>query len=260
MSLLHNHYNASSLVRLLQNCSPTATATPPQHNTTERLARWLSVADAMRLHSVQQQLHTLTAMPAGAAMRPTDDDSTSAPAPSEALTYALHAMQTALVASWSARSDRAQRPVPRHSYADHQPHDRLDFTLHQQYYLEQQRQMDTSIQALRSQIRLALASTSPHLAQLAALDTVLHKMLEDRTKSALARIPTLLKTRFEQLRDAHGDSPHASTPTGLPLPAWLLEFEQFLQTTLRAELDLRLQPLMGLIEAHHHHADSGKHR
>jgi hypothetical protein len=46
----------------------------------------------------------------------------------------------------------------------------------------------------------------------------------------------LLKARFEQLRQAHPDT-------------WPPLFEQDFQQALLAELDLRLQPVVGMIEA-----------
>ena len=57
-----------------------------------------------------------------------------------------------------------------------------------------------------------------------------------REQKLLAGVPAFLKTRFQQLRKAE--------PEG-----WPPLFEHDFQQTLRAELELRLQPVTGLVEA-----------
>ena len=93
-----------------------------------------------------------------------------------------------------------------------------------------------AIDALRGHLRQTLAQATPRLAQLAALDAVLDQMLGGREQKLLAGVPAWLKARFEQLRQSHPDD-------------WPPLFEHELQQTLLAELDLRLQPLLGLVEA-----------
>jgi len=65
---------------------------------------------------------------------------------------------------------------------------------------------------------------------------VVDQMLGGREQKLLAGIPALLKNRFQQLRKAQ--------PQDWP-PLFELDFQQ----TLRAELELRLQPVTGLVEA-----------
>jgi hypothetical protein len=111
-----------------------------------------------------------------------------------------------------------------------------EFAPHHQRYLDHQRRMEMAIDALRSHLRQTLTQTSTRLAQLAALDAVLDRMLGGREQKLLAGVPAFLKTRFQHLRKAD--------PEG-----WPPLFEHDFQQTLHAELELRLQPATGLVDA-----------
>jgi hypothetical protein len=116
--------------------------------------------------------------------------------------------------------------------------------------------MDLKIKPLRAQVREVVAGTSPALQQLAALDAALDAVLADRESLLLAKVPALLEKRFRQLRQAHQDLLlEAQQEDNISL--WtkpggrLARFCQELQTVLLAELDLRLQTTLGLLEALH---------
>ena len=100
-------------------------------------------------------------------------------------------------------------------------------------------------------MRAGLAQRAPALRQLAALDGVLDQALAPRERSLLATVPQLLGRRFEQLHQAHRNA--LSTPDDparwLQPGAWLHTFCQDMRVVLRAELELRLQPVAGLLEA-----------
>ena len=122
------------------------------------------------------------------------------------------------------------------------------------FYEAHQRDMELSIAPLRKNVREALAKVSPKLKKLAELDAMLEKILRDRESKLLSKVPVLLKKRFEQLFKAHqqklvdtqqADNPAAWTQAG----GWLARFCNDMQTLLLAEVELRLQPTMGLIEA-----------
>jgi hypothetical protein len=117
----------------------------------------------------------------------------------------------------------------------------VDFALHRQRYLDQQRKMELMIGPLRAHVQQALSVASPELRQLAELDAMWEQMLEVREQKLLAGVPAMLKQRFEQLRKTHQDD---AAPN-----QWLEAFGHELQEVLLAELDTRLQPVLGLIEA-----------
>jgi hypothetical protein len=125
---------------------------------------------------------------------------------------------------------------------------------YRRYYLEHQRNMALSVRALRVHVREVLTSASPELNQLAALDAVLDEILCDRESKLLSTVPLLLARRFEQSRKAHQQmldaTQQADNPsTCMQAQGWLARFCNELQTVLLAELDVRLQPTLGLIEA-----------
>jgi hypothetical protein len=102
-------------------------------------------------------------------------------------------------------------------------------------------------------VRDALARSSPALKKLAVLDATLENILSDRESKLLSTLASLLEKRFTRLFKAHqqalvavqqADHPERWMEAG----AWLARFCTELQTVLLAELDLRLQPIVGLIE------------
>jgi hypothetical protein len=122
------------------------------------------------------------------------------------------------------------------------------------FYEAHQRDMELSVQPLRINVREALAKASPRLRKLADLDATLEKILRDRESKLLSKVPVLLKKRFEQLFKEHQqklvETQQADNPAGwTQAGGWLARFCNDMQMLLLAEMELRLQPAMGLIEA-----------
>jgi len=202
----------SPLVRQLAASLPAATDLPRQ-DLAERLGDWLNVRDAIALNAAHQ------ALPRAAAQRPA-----TARTAGPGLRAALQALRTTLEQGIAAPP--ALPLVPGDT----------SFAPTHQRWLAQQRRMETAIDALRQHARQTLAASSPALAQLALLDAALDQWLGGREQRLLADVPAFLKQRFEQLRQQQPDT-------------WPTAFEGELQSAMRAELDLRLQPLTGLVEA-----------
>lgn len=127
-------------------------------------------------------------------------------------------------------------------------------TLRRRYSARQQA-METGIGALRGRLREGLSSASPALARLAALDAVMEQVLGAQERALLSTVPVWLDRHFERLRRAHEDAPHAEgeEPDGPDTPsrsaAWLDVFCKDMQTVMLAELDVRMQPVEGLLDA-----------
>ena len=90
--------------------------------------------------------------------------------------------------------------------------------------------------------------------ELAALDAAFDGILCRREGKLLSSIPALLEKRFNHLRKMHLQAQPATQPTDNPdswmkPAAWLARFCAELSAVLLAELDLRLQPALGLLEA-----------
>lgn len=124
------------------------------------------------------------------------------------------------------------------------------------YYQTQQREMDLKVKPLRAQVREVVGSASAPLGQLAALDAAMETLLAERESLLLAKVPTLMEERFKQLRTAHQEAllraqQDDRTELWTQPGGWLARFCTELQNVLLAELDLRLQPTVGLLEALH---------
>lgn len=128
------------------------------------------------------------------------------------------------------------------------------YAAYKRRHLELQRQMEQMVGALREHVREALARATPPLRQLAALDAALDKVVARREQALLPKAALLLERRFTQLRKNHLKDVEASgredDPATWRRPGqWLHAFEHDWRQALLAELELRLEPVAGLVEA-----------
>jgi hypothetical protein len=253
------NFNRSRLVRLLADLSIVDVA-ESKPDFAERLSQWLDLSDAITLHAVQN------AGAASSSAAPSCGQSVAAVAVEEEYARVRTALVNSITTSCSSTigETRMKLPTP-------QPDATIDIAAAYQpayqpfrrFHLAQQASMEASVRALRSSVRQALARASAPLRQLAALDEVLDNTLCVREHQLLATVPLLLERRFEQLLKAHqqplADTRQADSPAARPPPAeWLSDFCRELQGVLLAELDLRLQPTAGLIEALRNEANEVK--
>lgn len=237
MSVSHR-LSQPRLVQLLASWTE-GDAGSPRQDVAERLAQWLGVHDAIALHAAHAGVQA--AARAGARGRP--------PQGLEDEFRRVRATLEASIAESGQRHDRHRVRAGR-GPAEPAPPEAPGFGPWLQRYQEQQRRMDMSIDALRAHVRQALAGASPRLAQLAALDAALDPLFGDRSQRLLATVPAHLERHFEQLRPPPAaEQPDAAEPDD---GRWRPFFEQAFQAALRAELDVRLQPVMGLLEALNH--------
>lgn len=213
----------------------------------ERLGEWLDVGDAITLSAA------LNCSVGGLAPSRPGEPSGVAAALQAELARLRSALAESITADGVFRTGKVRIKLPTPA-AGATPEVAADFAPLHRYYLAHQRDLDANIGLLRTNVRTALANHSPALRQVAELDAAFVKLLSDRERSLLSTVPALLEKRFEHLRRAHlaalGDSPTADSPDRWMLPGgWLAVFCQDLQRVLLAELDLRLQPVVGLIEA-----------
>ena len=244
--LPRTNFNSSPYVRLLSDLA-LVEASEPGHAFAERLGSWLNFKDAIALSSV------LASLPSGTVANMVTQSTDSSAQISELLTRVRTDLTQSITRSFSPAVSHSRLRVPTLN-----PTDPIEIVTayepYRRFYLAHQREMEQKIRPLRSQVRNALAHASHPLRQLAALDTVLDKALAERESRLLATVATLLEKRYVQRLKNHQatkaltgeiDDPR----TWMQFEGWLAGFCRELQTALLAEIDVRLQPVIGLIEA-----------
>ncbi|WNC93719.1 DUF3348 domain-containing protein [Paraburkholderia sp. FT54] len=141
------------------------------------------------------------------------------------------------------------------------PEPAADYAVFRQRYLSIQQSMEMGIGNLRGRLRGMLAARTPDMARLAVVDAVMERALSERERNLLASVPALLAGHFERLRvaeqatlaaaEAAGDTAGAAASNAAALTpgAWVNVFRKDMQSVLLAELDIRLQPVEGLLAA-----------
>ena len=109
----------------------------------------------------------------------------------------------------------------------------------QRRHQELQRQMEQMVGALREHVREVLAQASARLRKLAALDVAMETLLTRREQALLPASAAVLERRHAELRRAAEDGD----------TAWQQAFGEEWREVLRAELELRLEPVAGLVDA-----------
>lgn len=232
-------FDSSRLIRALSDLVSTD-ATPPRQSFADRLGQWLDFADAIALFSALNGSTDAAGGPATAEH----------PALRDEFARVRGALLDSINTDGVLTPGKARIRLPAPAWHASTP-GAADYLPYHRYYLAHQRDMGAAIAPLRASVRAGLAQRAPALRQLAALDGVLDQALAPRERSLLATVPQLLGRHFEQLHQAHRSAlPTPDDPARWLQPgAWLHTFCQDMRAVLLAELELRLQPVAGLLEA-----------
>jgi len=127
------------------------------------------------------------------------------------------------------------------------------------FYLGQQRDIVVTVRPLRIHVRDSISTTSPALRQLAALDAVFDDILWERTRKLYSTIPKMLEKRFQYLFNSHRQNISVTNKQDNPAQwmqqdQWIGRFCRDMQSLLLAEIDVQLQPVLGLLEAFNNEA------
>lgn len=185
----------------------------------DRLSHWLRWTDAISLSSVLGQ-------PAGAAPSRAGAPGGAEEA-EEAEVNRVHAALRKTLADDGGTATAA-----------------TDFSPHRRRYVARQQAMENALGPLRGRLRSALAGRSGAMAQLAAVDMVMEQALSAHEQRVLATVPALLEKHFNRLRRAEVDRDESPD-------TWRAGFARDMQSVLFAELDIRMQPIDGLLDALH---------
>jgi hypothetical protein len=258
--LPRSHINSSRLTRfLIENAM--IDAVPVTADVGPKLGSWLNFRQAIDLHGVltrEQQ----TARPPPAHLR------RAGVMTAEALTRHVDQVRAQLeqsIAQGAPSGSGMTRIDMPPAELDEPIEPQTAYEPYRRFYDAHQRQMQVSIQALRSQVRGQLSKSTASLQRLATLDETFENILSEREAVLLGKVSQLHEKRFAQALkkhiQQHSQAPtHASAVGSEPLSAntdnpmaWLLPLRQALRSALLAELDTRLQAVLGLLEAYRQH-------
>lgn len=235
--------HSTRLVRFLSE-NGMVDAAPASEDVGQRLGDWLNFRQAIALHGV---LHPETpTSPPPAPRTPT----LSAVALRQHVTQVRAALEQSIQQGAPAGSGLQRIDMPP-AQLDEPIEPKTAFEPYRRFQAAHQRQMETVIRNLRVQVRTQLNKASPALQQLATLDAAFENTLSEREAMLLGKVSRMLEKRFalalkQHLKNSTTDSPHAPADKAL---AWLLPIRQAMRSALLAELDTRLQPTLGLVEA-----------
>lgn len=227
-------------IRLLARLTD-ADVPPSNHALSDRLSQWI---DWTRAVALSRALDGRASTAAGDA--PSFDGAVETEAARARASLA------------NAIADDGESPSPRQRGKDSgaeegRANELVDYTFFHQRYLAMQRAMQAATGQLRGRLRDMLAQKSADMARLAEMDAVMELTLSPREQTLLATVPKLLGEHFERLQQNQQTSladtqqfedAQPATPT-----EWLRVFRKDMQSVLLAELDVRFQPIEGLLAA-----------
>lgn len=235
-------FSGPTLIRLLARLTDSDVSEPAQ-TLSQRLSEWLDWTDAIALSSALAGSGVSAATVAGA-----QSFGTAGTCESECQRVRTSLAQAIAGDSVFAPA-RATHAPQRNDAID----DAADYALFRQRYLSLQQAMETSIGNVRSRLRAVLAARSPAMARLAMVDAAMERALGAREQSLLGGAPVAMRGHFERLREAeHTQLAQAESEgriAAVKPGAWLDIFRKDMQSVLFAELDLRFQPVEGLLAA-----------
>jgi hypothetical protein len=248
-ALPRTHLHSSKLVRFLSE-NAMLDAAQVTEDVGQKLGDWLDFRQAIALHGLlNPEPHAEQPLPAhqrrAGVMTP------------EALTRHFDKVKAALeqsIAQGAPSGTGLARIEMPPAKLDEPLEPKIAFEPYRRFYAAHQRQMETQVRTLRAQMRGQLAKSTTALQQLAALDANFENILSEREAMLLGKVPKLLEKRFSQALKQHLKKQAEALAEDVNAPrlkpdAWLLPWRQQMRTALLAELDTRLQPALGLLEA-----------
>lgn len=230
-----------ALIRLLARLADVEVPESRQ-SLSDRLSQWLGWTDAIALSAALNG--NPPAVAAGARVFGSAEEDACARVRG-ALEKAIAGDSGSAAARRRAPAQVPSRTAPIEAVAD--------FAVFRQRYLSIQQSMETDIGNLRGRLRGMLAARTPAMARLAVVDAVMERALAERERSLLASVPVLLAGHFERLRGAEQATLAAAETSGDAVAvtpgAWLDAFRKDMQSVLLAELEVRFQPVEGLLAA-----------
>lgn len=134
---------------------------------------------------------------------------------------------------------------------DIEPTDNVDFELYLNSWLTLQRRVVAASRQLRDKTRKAMKDHNQNLARLAELDSTFDHAMAGYTSQCFSHISKVLEQRFHALFPTEQTTSDPFHETGRAPDDGLHRYCEEAQNLLLAELDVRLEPVLGLLEACH---------
>ena len=241
--------SSSNIVKLLQEWN-TSEAVPLGGDWLDQLSRWLGPADAITLSASHQLMRDT------ATARQSSDDV----ARSVNLDLELRNVRADLLKAIGPPQQAKSRDM-RTGGTDKtiEPMEGIqDYSGYRQRYAEFQRRVEWRVDPLRKHCRRVLSESCARLQKLADLDVTLEHIFAAREKAMFNKIPAILERRFVDRKSEYlstltlvvTDDPEQPPEVNRKSLAWVCKFEQDFHAIISAELDARLEPIAGMIEAY----------
>lgn len=239
---MQHRINRSAVVAVLEQWEG---QWPPgaRQDVAQRLAGALGALDALRLDSA---LRAMESPPATATAGATGVDTSRLRACFES---AVQEMQALLAPPQDAAPapQRLHGRIPAPVHSAQAPAQAPVFAVQHQRYQLLQQQLAHKVAQLRAQLRQWLRAGPAPLQQLAALDAAMEQLMAEREHKHWAGLGRFLERRWGYQMERHAALPELGQRA----------FAQDMQTLLGAEIEVRLLPARGLVEAANQHTSEG---
>tara|TARA_R110001592_G_scaffold43362_5_gene140564 strand:- start:428 stop:1267 length:840 start_codon:yes stop_codon:yes gene_type:complete len=213
----------------------------------ERLTQNMDFSSSLKLSELHGHLRILDKKSASKSTE-SHDVKAQLKIKSDALNAAFDRVQRAILQmidqSFDAEFEQPRYPLPKLNVENGKP----DLSVYQAFYSAQQKEMSAKIQGLRTYIRETLSASSVNMAKLALLDLTLEETIGFPLRSGFGAVTKVLlqyTQRLEKDWQSH-DQQELFQERGS------IDFFNELRQLLLAELDLRLQPVQGMLDAFNH--------
>lgn len=227
---------SSELIRKLQHLLDKEIP-QTQSRFSERLTQNMDFSSSLKLSELQGHLRVLERnKPAKAETKFLADQQKS-------LNAAFERVHRAILQSIEHSFDESvvqpRFPLPKINLEN----EKLDLSAYQTFYVAQQTEMSAKIQGLRSYVREVLSSVSLNMNKLALLDQTLEETIGFPLRSGFSVISKVISKHCYKIEEQWQKHDHQE------VCGQLNQFHTEIRQLLLAELELRLQPVQGLIDA-----------
>ena len=210
----------------------------------ERLTQNMDFTSSLKLSEVHGQLRILDKKYASLS-NDSSDQKNQLKLKSDALDAAFNRVQRAILQtieqSFDPEIEQPRYPLPKLKIENKKP----DLSVYQAFYSAQQKDMSAKIQGLRTYMRETLAASSVSMAKLALLDSTLEETIGFPLRSGFDAVSKILLHYTQRLEKDWQNARQQE----LFKERGMSDFYNELRQLLLAELELRLQPVKGMLDA-----------